>query len=318
MKPHIFTMPFERIALIGATGALGHHILSALLKAFPPTLITILTRQTSSPPTLPPGVKVITLPSYTNHTAVVAALKGHDVLVSALSTPALDIEPQLVELAIEAGVRRFMPSEYTMDVCDTEYKKVATTPVARRRVEWAEKLEKIAAEGKIEFTTIVPGPFVDYCLETGFWPYDIKGKRATLYDGGEIKRTGCSLKFTGECVASALRMGEAETKNRRIRVSEVEYTGKKLLDALEKAEGEKWTVEHKVSRDLLREEEQLMETGKPDEAYYAFVVRGNFDDSPAGLLIDGLEYCKDRDLKVPRRSLVDIVDETVRKTGDER
>ena len=42
---------------------------------------------------------------------------GHDILISALpAAVALQLEPTIVQASIEAGVRRFMPSEYTLDV----------------------------------------------------------------------------------------------------------------------------------------------------------------------------------------------------------
>ena len=49
-------MPFSKIAILGASGSLGPHILAALLEAFPVSAITILTREGSnSPPTYLPG-----------------------------------------------------------------------------------------------------------------------------------------------------------------------------------------------------------------------------------------------------------------------
>ena len=205
-----------------------------------------------------------------------------------------------------------------MDVLDATYQKSAKTPIARQRVEWAEKLEQIAAEGRIEHTTIVPGPFVDYCLETGFWPFDIEGKKATLYDGGEVRRTGCSLKFAGECVAAALSSGEVETKNERVRISEVEYTGKAILEVLEKETGKEWKVEQKPSSDLLREEDDLIEKGNSTEAYFAFVVRGNFDQGSAGLLLNGFDRFKEQGLNVFRRSLVDVIKDVIKESTAEQ
>ncbi|KAG8526827.1 uncharacterized protein KY384_008256 [Bacidia gigantensis] len=151
------------------------------------------------------------------------------------------------------------------------------------------------------------GPFVDYCLETGFWPYDLKGRKATVYDGGEKKRTGSSLRFVGECVAAALRLPEEETRHKRFRVSEVEYTGKELVKEAEKIVGEKWTVDNQPSTDLLREEEEEMGKGRETEAYMAFVIRGDFDDSPFGYLKDGFEFCRSGEVKVQRRTLSEIV-----------
>ena len=125
-------MTFDKVALIGATGALGSHIFNALLSSFPPSSITVLTRQSSKTPSAPSGVKIVALPSYTDEQSVVAALKSQDILVSALGTKVLSLEPQLVDFAIAAGVRRFIPSEFTKDVTEAEYRKNAKSTIALR------------------------------------------------------------------------------------------------------------------------------------------------------------------------------------------
>ncbi|KAL9129008.1 MAG: hypothetical protein Q9217_002442 [Psora testacea] len=306
-------MAFQNVALIGGTGAVGSHVLDALLSSFTASSITVLTRKSSKTHSYPQGVKVIALPSYTDHDTVISALRGQDVLISALSTTVLNLEPKLVELAIEAGVKRFMPSEYTVDVVDWHYRNTAKTPTAKMRVQWADRLAEIGREGKIEYTTIVPGPFVDYCLETSFWPFDVGRKAATIYDGGDTQRTGCSLRFTGECVATALQMPEAETRNRRIRVSEVYYSGKKIVEELERATDAKWYLDERPLDDLNRKEDEELKKGNPEQAYFAFVVRNNFDDSPAGMLEDGFDSWRTGELKIDRRPLAVIVDEVVNK-----
>ena len=154
---------------------------------------------------------------------------------------------------------------------------------------------------------------MDYWLETGLWLFELMQRMAKMYGGGEIKRTGCSLKFLGECVAAALKMGETETRNRRIKVSEVYYTGQGLIEELERATDEKCEAEKKPLRDLKRKEDEEMERGNMDKAYFAFVVRNDFDNGPAGLLEDGFDCCRDGALKVHRRSLAKIIDEVVDK-----
>lgn len=306
-------MAFDKIALIGGTGALGSHILNALLFTFAPSSITILTRQSSKPPTVPSGVTIKPLPSYTDSSAVIPALEGCDILVSALGTKVLYLQPQLVDCAIAAGVRRFIPSEFTKDVTDAEYRRTAKADLALQRIRWADERARIAQGGKIEFTTFVTATLIDTCFdEEDFWAFDFEKKHAILYGGGKGKRTGCSLEFTGKCVAAALKMPESQMKNERIRIAETEFTGREILDCLEAATGgEKWETEIQPLSDLTKQEEEDLQKGNMGRAYRDFVVRGDFDDSPSGYLPDGLQWGDGGESEITRKSLQRIVDEVV-------
>ena len=219
-----------------------------------------------------------------------------------------------MDSAIAAGVRRFVPSEFTKDVTEAEYRRTAKADLALHRIRWADERARIAEEGKIEFTTFVTGPLIDASFqEEDFWPFDFEKKRAILYGGGKGKRTGCSMEFTARCVAAALKMPESQTKNMRVRIAETELTGRQLLDCLEAATGGgQWETEIKPLSDLTEQEEEDLRNGNMGKAYANFVVRGDFDDSPSGHLPDGLEWGNDGEVEITRKSLQQIVEEVVR------
>jgi uncharacterized protein YbjT (DUF2867 family) len=241
-------MPFSKIAILGAYGSLGPDILAGLLETFPVSAITILTREGSnSHLTYPSGLRLISLPSYSDKDGLKDVLQGHDILISALpAAVALQLEPTIVQAAIEAGVRRFMPSEYTLDVTQFTVRAVVAgsgaPPLIKGRVDWADRLAEFAEQGRIEYTTIVTNGLMDLLLTRGMLGFDLKNQRAVLYDRGEAKTTGCTLEFVGRCVAAVVRMPEVETKKRRIRVAEVEYTGQDILGELERATGKEPTA----------------------------------------------------------------------------
>ncbi|MCJ1312186.1 hypothetical protein MMC25_005860 [Agyrium rufum] len=306
-------MPFSKIAIVGATGALGSRVLNSLARGFDPSSITVLTRQGFSSHTIyPEGVKVVALPSYEDHDAVVSALRSHDVLISVLSHKALDVEYLLAQAAIEAGVRRFMPSEYTMDVGDPVYRELGTNPFARKRIEWADRLATICAEGKISYTTLVTGPFVDLCLSSGFWRFDIKSKKGLIVDDGSAVGTGCTLNFTGDCVASVLKMPEEETRNKRIQISEVEYTGQSILAAFEEATDSKWDIEKKTMAQMAVEEKNLADEGDVSEAYETWIVRMNLCGIGPTRLEEGLHWNNSGKYQVRRRTLKGIIRDIVK------
>ena len=104
-------MAFKKVALAGASGYLGRKVLDHLLTI--PTLsqITVLTHSTS--PDFPPSpiLTVVSVPSYQDVAALTAALEGHDLLVSTLSSLAANEADEFLSSAVVAArVRRYMPS----------------------------------------------------------------------------------------------------------------------------------------------------------------------------------------------------------------
>jgi putative NADH-flavin reductase len=103
-------MAIKTVAVVGAAGSLGAHIVSALLAAN--FTVTAITRPTSTS-TFPQGVPVRRAdPS--SFEELKAALAGQDAVVSASGAPAVIGAGQdpLIDAAAAAGVRRFIPSEY--------------------------------------------------------------------------------------------------------------------------------------------------------------------------------------------------------------
>ena len=191
-----------------------------------------------------------------------------------------------------------------MDVTDQHYRQAATTEIAKWRIQWADELVHIAESGKIEYTTVVPGPYMDYCLSTGFWGYNVKARQAGRQAKSPNRRTGCSLRFVGECVAAiVLNIPEEQTKNRRIRIAEVEYSGQSLFSTFEFVTGQRWTIIEKPLHEA--------------DDYEQFVIDMNFGDSPSGCLTDGLAWNKNGEYAVHRRKLKDIVVDVIKGIDEE-
>ncbi|CAK5266032.1 unnamed protein product [Mycena citricolor] len=102
---------YSSFAVIGA-GAVGGPILAALA-AQPSAKVILLSRSASK--TVPANVQVVQIPSYDDVPAVTAALKAHnvEVIVSTLNVAALPAQLALVDAAQQAGVKLFVPSEFS-------------------------------------------------------------------------------------------------------------------------------------------------------------------------------------------------------------
>ncbi len=243
-------------------------------------------------------------------------LQGHDLLISALpAAAALELEPTIVQAASEAGGRRFMPSEYTLDVTQATVRALVAgggaPALITGRVDWADRLAAIAAQGQIEYTTLVTSGLLDLLLASGMFGFDVAHQRAVLYDRGKAQATGCTLAFVGRCVVAVVRMPEVETQNRGIQVAEVAYTGQALLGELERATGQPWTVEHVSTDEALAQGKEALARGDGRAAYLRYIAKLNFDGSGVAHLAEGLAWNRSGAYAVSRKSLRETVAEAV-------
>jgi N-acetyl-gamma-glutamylphosphate reductase len=108
-------MTFKTVALFGANGQIGSTILRALLNCRKQTFHIIQF--------IPPGAQSRSQPADNLETKnidldavsrqeLASALKGVDVVVSAVNGKALESQGLIQDAAADAGVKRFYPSEY--------------------------------------------------------------------------------------------------------------------------------------------------------------------------------------------------------------
>jgi uncharacterized protein YbjT (DUF2867 family) len=102
------------IALIGASGNLGQHVLSAVLaKKRSDQNITVISR-TASNATFPESVTV-KKGDLTDSSFLESALNGQNILVLMLNQASIfggQDEPRIIEAAARAGVKYVVPSEF--------------------------------------------------------------------------------------------------------------------------------------------------------------------------------------------------------------
>lgn len=92
-----------------ASGSIGKIILDGLV-ACSQFEVTVISRKESEP-TFPPGTTVLKT-DYSDE-GLEAAFKGKDVVISAVGATAFGEQKKFVDAAIRAGVKRFIPSEFS-------------------------------------------------------------------------------------------------------------------------------------------------------------------------------------------------------------
>ena len=303
----------SRVALVGSTGLLGSKILQSLLSTPSIKQITTLTRASSSL-SLDSRVKVIKVASYDDETMLIEALRDHDIVISAISgTVYPEVDKLLLSACVKAGLKRFMPSEFTLDICHSAVKPIASGTLLAAKTDFAERLAELAKAGQIEYTTLVTGGLIDWALEHGFGGVNLAQKELVLFDKGFNTCTACTTDFVARAVTTILQMPEEETRNRRIRIAEIRYSGTQLLDALRIATSTSWLVKYASTEQALESGRQALEQGDVRGAYVGHVLKLNYDGSGAADFPEGLAWNKDGKFSIARKSLEDIVSEALER-----
>ncbi|RMZ74295.1 isoflavone reductase family [Pyrenophora seminiperda CCB06] len=249
----ISNMAIKNVIIIGAGGNLGPAILDAFLKESSFNT-TVLSRQNSTS-TFPSGVKVIKA-DYDSLESLRDAFKGQDAVISLVGGMALGDQKKLIDAAIAAGVKRFIPSEFGSNTDDARTR--AVVPPFEGKSDTVKYLK--SKEKEISWTSIVTGPFLDWGLKTGFLGFDAASKTVSLYDNGEATISTTTLHQVGVTTVKVLEK-EDLTKNQYVYVSEVQVSQKEILATVEKVTGAKWTVKNVSTKDVIAEGRAKLQKG---------------------------------------------------------
>ncbi|RWA07672.1 hypothetical protein EKO27_g7446 [Xylaria grammica] len=249
-----------KVAIAGSTGSLGSVVLEKVLEAgFD---VTVLTRQGGGH-SFPPSVKVAEV-DYDSLDSLTNALQGQDAVVSTIASAALSKQLLLVEAAVKAGVKRFIPSEFGSN---TVHPKTSQLPSYADKVAIRKALEKEAEAGGITYTVVINGPFLDWGLQNGFVA-NVKARRFTLWNGGDQLFSATTLATIARAVAGVLKHPE-ETKNRAVYVQDAAVSSNQLLELGKKATGsDDWNVTHASLDDHVDQAWEELRKPQPNPAKF--------------------------------------------------
>ncbi|MDO9372789.1 MAG: NmrA family NAD(P)-binding protein [Ferruginibacter sp.] len=191
------------VILAGATGNLGHRVAVHLLAAG--SAVKALVRKGSNSAALETlgqqGVQFVEV-DFANPDELKAACKGGSCLVSALSGLSdviIDVQTNLLDAAVSAGVPRFIPSDYCID-----YTKLQEG--SNRNLDLRRQFNKRLNQAPIAATSILNGMFTD--LLTGQAPIIIQGIKRVVYWGSaeqllDFTTTENTAEFTARAAMDA-------------------------------------------------------------------------------------------------------------------
>ncbi|RAK88038.1 NmrA-like family protein [Aspergillus costaricaensis CBS 115574] len=292
-----------KVTIIGAAGLIGQIILKALSLNVR-IAVTVLSRQEPSGTTeFPPGVTVHKTDF--SPSSLQSLLRGQDVLISAVGGTAFTEQKKFVDAAIEAGVKRFIPSEFSTSSEDDAV--IQLLPLFQQKRDIIDYLKEKEKNG-LSWTAIATSGLFDWGLASGFLGFDIKTKSAVIWDGGVTSFTMTNEEQLGKAVLSVVLRSE-ETKNRFLYIASVETTQNEILNTLEDVTGSRWTVTETTTDEQVAEGLKKLNVGDFSGAFA--LVRATAFGSTAGLKTN---YVRDQKLAIGLLGLnMDGVRETIER-----
>ncbi|KAJ4236984.1 hypothetical protein NW759_000108 [Fusarium solani] len=223
----------RNVALLGATGTLGSHILTALKGAG--FSVTAIQRKDSTK-AVPQGIKSVKV-DLANKDDLVSAFRGQDAVISAVPNPALLTEKIMIDAAIEASVKRIIPSEYSTNLESPLSRKL---PIVTEKAKIREYLTSVisSTDSPTTWTSINNGPFFEMCLRFGVLGPNLREKKATFHNGGNNMIGTTTLPDIATAVAKVLDSAHfAETANQPVYIYSAAVSERLLTELASKVTG---------------------------------------------------------------------------------
>ncbi|KAF2201402.1 NAD(P)-binding protein [Delitschia confertaspora ATCC 74209] len=304
--------PLKNIIVAGATGSVGAPILKALLEE-PSLNVSILSRA-SSKAQFPVSIPLKKVSDEFTVEELTEAFRGQDAVVVALSTTPItqdNLAIRLIEGAIAAGVKRFIPSEFGTNNLDPRARKVV--PIYDTKGAAHEFLEKRCKESGMTWTSFACGSWLDWALNPAqsgnFLGIDVKNKRATIWDSGNSRFAITTSHNTGLAVVRSL-LHPNLTANKQIFLADFHTTSASIVAELECQTGSKFIIEHRDSTADLTDARQKFDAGDYAAAFTLLAVSFTADVD-VGYDFEAEQEIWNKKLGLPEVSLEQVIKDAV-------
>ena len=263
--------PIRKVIVVGGTGLTGATVVRDLVqRGFE---VSILSRESSTAAERAKTLSGFVLPAPDasklsddhygaqiiktdySHESLVSSLQGQDAVVSCIQHFHLDKQYSVIDAAIEAGVRRFIPSEYG---CDTSEERIVEivpqTEIKRGVVKYLQSKEDTG----LSWTGVIVGGYLDSMYDIpGVFGVDLPSKTLTVYDGGDGVFDVTTMKQIGRAIGAVLSHEHLdETMNKYVHVNSSAVTQNQIFKILQDATGNMFDIKHgtkKAIHDAARE-----------------------------------------------------------------
>lgn len=186
----------------------------------------------------------------------------------------------ILDAAIEAKVKRFLPSDYGIDCMNALDTQAGQSLEGRAKT--IQHLKDLAQKHTwFSWTGLAVGLFFDWVrlhgkgfhhsgnskrdhqgLRFELLGFDMVNHAATIIDSGKEPFSASNLATLGQAATAILRHPE-ETANRTVKVSSFTTTQNEVLELLEARSGAKWKINKVSGEDLEKLGDEKKQTGDP-------------------------------------------------------
>ncbi|EFQ34744.1 NmrA-like family protein [Colletotrichum graminicola] len=299
---------FQKVLLIGASGSIGSFVLAAL-EAQSDFTITLLQRS-SSKAELPSHLRTITIADTYPTEELVQAFADQDVIVNCMTSLSVADQFRMIDAAITAGVRRYVPSEYGLNNMRPDAQ--ALNAVFHDKGKVQEYLRSKGDQGVLEWMSISCGMWMKWSMAHEFLGMHVKDKRFVIWDDGEGLMSFTTEENTATGLVRALQT-PAETKNTNVLLSDFAASQKQILEALERIQGVKYTTEIVDSRTVIEEKQSAVRDG---DAFATFsLIETGFVTGRYGGHLEKEGVIMNEKLGLPKKSFDEVVTAALKSVG---
>lgn len=247
-------MPIQTVLLAGATGMLGTRIAEHLLGADDATLRLLVRRSTLDDPEKRPkldalvdrGAELVT-GDVTDPASLADATHGVDIVVSALQGGrdiVVDGQVALARAAAGTGARRFLPSDFALDLFKATPGELAAFDLRREADEAIGTLD-------IEQVNVLSGAFLDGVSRPGaVIALDDEEGTATFWGSGDERFEATTTDDTARYAARAALDRDLPAGKFAVAAQTISFSD--ILAATERARGRRYEPRSRGSVDDLR------------------------------------------------------------------
>lgn len=242
----------RKIAIIGASGQVGSSTMKALLAQGVHTITAVQRLEATSKF---PSEVVVKSGDLQDESFLAGVFQGQEVVVLMPPLPHIvSVQEPAVRAAAKVGIPYILPAEYGPDPFANQLVEENQLLQMKKRIR--DLIEELGVSSWISVTV---GPFLDMHLKSDLWGFDIKNRKATMWDGKVGTVSAAGLNHTGQAVAAVLTLPEevlSQYKNRAFYTPASHFTQQELFEAVRKVLGtteKNWDVEHQDIDEALRD-----------------------------------------------------------------
>ncbi|KAL1653921.1 hypothetical protein SLS61_003322 [Didymella pomorum] len=176
-----------------------------------------------------------------------------------------DQQMRIIDAAIAAGVRRFMPHEFGHDTLNKGISSRVLKSAGRAKI--IEHLQAASKIANFEWVGIATGYTLDTGLISGNMGIDLEWHSATIHGIGTETFAASSLQRVGEVVAHVIDHWP-EVANQYIYAAGVLTSANEVLRSAEKATQREFTVGNYDVEECIKEGQARIERGYPDTGMF--------------------------------------------------